>query len=124
MRKTFRQSRRSLPTCRDLFANYAAQKEVANNPKVDPALIMNSLTSKTVPVISALAHNYAVFDHWFASLPTQTFCNRSFVHAGTSSGYVNNAGSGRFFVNDTTTIFDLLDDVENLKRKFNLSMVP
>lgn len=89
--------------------NYAAQKEVANNPKVDPGQIMNSLTPKTVPVLSAQAHNYAVFDHWFASIPTQTFCNRSFVHAGTSSGYVNNAGGGRFFVNDTTTIFDLLE---------------
>ena len=94
---------------RGFIRNYAAQKAVANNPKVDPALIMNSLTPKTVPVISALAHNYAVFDHWFASLPTQTFCNRSFVHAGTSSGYVNNAGGGRFFVNDTKTIFDLLE---------------
>jgi phospholipase C len=85
--------------------NYADQKE---KPK-DPANIMNSLTPKTVPVISALAHNYAVFDHWFASIPTQTFCNRSFVHAGTSSGYVNNGGGGLCFVNETPTIFDLLE---------------
>jgi len=31
-------------------------------------------------------------------IPTQTFCNRSFVHAGTSSGYVNNGGAGLCFV--------------------------
>ncbi len=89
--------------------NYMKQKGVADDPKIDPGKIMNSLTPKTVPVLSALAHHYAVFDHWFASIPTQTFCNRSFVHAGTSSGYVNNRGGGRFFVNDTPTIFDLLE---------------
>ncbi len=89
--------------------NYADQKEVMGDPKIDPAKIMDSLTPKTVPVLSALAHNYAVCDHWFASIPTQTFCNRSFVHAGTSSGYVNNGGGGHCLVNDTTTIFDLLE---------------
>jgi phospholipase C len=86
--------------------NYADQKD----QPADPAKIMQCLTPKTVPVLSALAHNYALCDHWFASIPTQTFCNRSFVHAGTSSGYVNNGGGGHCFVNDTTTIFDLLED--------------
>jgi phospholipase C len=97
------------PNMQGFIRNYKAQKELANDPKIDPATIMNSLTPKTVPVLSALAHNYAVFDHWFASIPTQTFCNRSFVHAGTSSGYVNNGGGGLCFVNDTPTIFDLLE---------------
>jgi phospholipase C len=93
------------PNMQGFIRNYADQKE----KPADPAVIMNSLTPKTVPVISALAHNYAVFDHWFASIPTQTFCNRSFVHTGTSSGYVNNGGGGRCFVNETPTIFDLLE---------------
>lgn len=84
--------------------NYAAQKD----KPADPAIIMNSLTPQTLPVLSSLAHHYAVCDRWFASIPTQTFCNRSFVHAGTSSGYVNNGGGGHCFVNETTTIFDLL----------------
>ena len=85
--------------------NYMDQKD---KPK-DPTKIMDLLTPKTVPVLSSLAHHYAVCDRWFASLPTQTFCNRSFVHAGTSSGYVNNAGGGLCFVNDSPTIFDLLE---------------
>jgi phospholipase C len=93
------------PNMQGFIRNYADQKD---KPK-ESAIIMNSLTPKTVPVFSALAHNYAVFDHWFASIPTQTFCNRSFVHAGTSSGYVNNGGGGPCFVNDTLTIFDLLE---------------
>jgi phospholipase C len=85
--------------------NYLDQKVKPN----DGSIIMQQLTPKTLPVLSSLAHNYALCDQWFASIPTQTFCNRSFVHAGTSSGYVNNGGPGLCFVNDTPTIFDLLE---------------
>jgi phospholipase C len=85
--------------------NYAAQK----HKPVDPSAIMQCLVPKSLPVLSTLAHNFAVCDRWFASIPTQTFCNRSFVHAGTSSGYVNNGGDGLCFVNETPTIFDLLE---------------
>jgi phospholipase C len=93
------------PNMQGFIRNYADQKD---KPK-DPATIMQCLTPKTLPVLSSLAHHYAVCDHWFASIPTQTFCNRSFVHAGTSSGYINNGGGGLCFVNDSPTIFDLLE---------------
>jgi phospholipase C len=79
--------------------------------KVSPNTIMNCFTPKTVPVLSSLAYHYGVCDHWFSSVPTQTLCNRSFVHAGTSSGYVDNGGGdGILLVNDTPTIFNLLND--------------
>jgi phospholipase C len=52
--------------------NYAAQKQAL----VDPAKIMESLTPKTVPVFSSLAHHYAVCDRCFDSIPSQTFCDR------------------------------------------------
>ena len=93
------------PNMQGFIRNYAAQKE----KPADPAKIMDSLTPKTLPVLSSMAHHYALCDRWFASMPTQTFCNRSFVHAGTSSGYVNNGGGGLCFVNDSLTIFDLLE---------------
>ena len=93
------------PNMLGFIRNYADQKD---QPE-DPAKIMEALTPKTLPVVSSLAHHYALCDHWFASLPTQTFCNRSFVHAGTSSGYVNNGGGGLCFINETPTIFDLLE---------------
>ena len=93
------------PNMQGFIRNYGDQKDKSD----DPGKIMLSLTPKTVPVLSSLAHHYAVFDHWFSSIPTQTFCNRSFVHAGTSSGYVNNGGGGMVFVNETPTIFDLLE---------------
>jgi phospholipase C len=93
------------PNMQGFIRNYAAQK----GAPADATKIMDSLTPKTLPVLSSLAHHYALCDRWFASIPTQTFCNRSFVHAGTSSGYVNNGGGGRCFVNDSLTIFDLLE---------------
>jgi phospholipase C len=93
------------PAMQGFIRNYADQKTKPTNA----ATIMQQLTPKTLPVLSSLAHEYALCDHWFASIPTQTFCNRSFVHAGTSSGYVNNGGGGLCFVNETPTIFDLLE---------------
>lgn len=75
----------------------------------DPKTIMNCFTPASVPVLSSLAYHYGVCDHWFSSIPSQTICNRSYVHAGTSSGYVNNeGGDGILFINDTPTIFNLL----------------
>jgi phospholipase C len=75
------------------------------------ATIMNCFTPAQVPVLSSLARYYGLCDHWFASIPSQTLCNRSFMQAGTSSGYVNNDGSdGILFINNTPTIFNLLTD--------------
>src|SRR6202022_1748254 len=82
-------------------------KNVGNLPNA--AIIMNCFTPATVPVLSSLAHYFGLCDHWFASIPSQTLCNRSFMQAGTSSGYVNNDGSdGILFINNTPTIFNLL----------------
>ncbi len=74
----------------------------------NPEIIMNCFTPSTLPVLSSLAHYYGVCDHWFCSIPSQTLCNRSFVQAGTSSGYVDNQGGGLVFVNKTPTIYNLL----------------
>jgi phospholipase C len=84
-------------------------KNQANPANVD--VILNCFTPASVPVLSSLAINYGLCDHWFASVPSQTLCNRSFLAAGTSSGYVNNeGGDGLLFVNDKPTIFNLLSE--------------
>jgi phospholipase C len=70
--------------------------------------IMNHFQPEDVPVISQLAKAYAVCDHWFCSIPSQTNCNRSFAAAGTSSGWVNNSDGLIPFINATETIFNLL----------------
>lgn len=84
--------------------------------EVDPAVIMNCFPPSYLPAINGLAQNFAVCDNWFSSVPTQTFPNRSFVHAATSSGNVYNiwkTGTGKLdfgaFINKTETIYDLLE---------------
>jgi phospholipase C len=52
--------------------------------------IMQCFTPSSIPVLSALARDFAVFDHWFCAVPSQTWCNRAFWHAATSWGWVNN----------------------------------
>lgn len=47
-------------------------------------------TPDTAPVINALAREYAVFTHWHCDAPTCTFPNRSFFHAATSGGRMDN----------------------------------
>ncbi|MFZ3210386.1 MAG: alkaline phosphatase family protein [Terriglobales bacterium] len=92
------------PAMNGFVYNYTIQEH-----QPTPATIMQCLTPEVVPVLSHLAYHYGACDHWFASIPTQTLCNRSFLHAGTSSGYVDNGGEdGVVFVNDTPTIFNLL----------------
>jgi len=54
--------------------------------------IMACYQPQTVPILSTLARQFAVFDHWFCSVPSQTWCNRAFWHAATSWGHVVNGG--------------------------------
>jgi phospholipase C len=74
----------------------------------NPDLIMETYTPAQVPVLSALAQNYAISDAWFCSVPTQTLPNRAFVHAGTSNGNVNNGQYPDPFDFDVPSIFNVL----------------
>ena len=49
------------------------------------AQIMTGYAPPQVPVTSVLARGFATFDHWFCEVPSQTFPNRLFFHAATSS---------------------------------------
>lgn len=55
-----------------------------------PVQIMEPFSPAQVRVISALATNFAVCDEYFCSVPSQTWPNRSFFHAGTANGNINN----------------------------------
>lgn len=53
----------------------------------DPGEIMRCFdTSTQLPVLYALAREYAICDRWFASMPGPTWPNRMFVHAASSGG--------------------------------------
>jgi phospholipase C len=51
--------------------------------------IMGCFTPAALPVLSGLARGFAVCDHWFGSVPTETLPNRAFVNAGTSQGHMD-----------------------------------
>ncbi|HEY6234962.1 MAG TPA: alkaline phosphatase family protein, partial [Candidatus Elarobacter sp.] len=55
------------------------------------AAVMRCYGPGRVPALTALAQEFALCDHWFASVPGPTWPNRFFVHAATSGGYTDNA---------------------------------
>jgi phospholipase C len=59
-------------------------------PGTMPSDIMGMYTPEMLPIMSTLARKYAVCDHWFASVPTQTIPNRCFAGAATSQGHLDN----------------------------------
>lgn len=70
--------------------------------------IMHCFPPEATPVTSGLARAFAVSDAWFASVPSQTFCNRSFLVSGQSHGFVCNANYVKWSRNDAPTVFDRL----------------
>jgi phospholipase C len=53
--------------------------------------IMGIFPPSALPILSGLARGFAVCDHWYSSVPTETFPNRAFAHAATSQGHMNDA---------------------------------
>jgi phospholipase C len=94
----------------DYISTFTA--EMGRQPAFDNyAQIMTGYTPQQMPVISSLAKNFEVFDHWFCEVPSQTFTNRSFFHAGTASGFVLNSPPASAFPvhNRAETIFERLE---------------
>ena len=72
--------------------------------------IMTGFTPEQVPVLNGLARAFGVFDHWFCEVPSQTFMNRSFWTAATSSGLVVNSPAKKWLTeNAAETIFNRLE---------------
>jgi phospholipase C len=69
-------------------------------------LVMLCQPPEQVPVLSRLALEFAVFDHWFCSVPGETWPNRNFLHAATSDGETNI----ELRPYTDRTIFDVLED--------------
>jgi phospholipase C len=84
----------------------------------DPREIMICYTPDQVPVLSTLARQFAVCDHWYASVPSETLPNRHFTHAATSGGQVNNAPKGDC---DARTIYNLIQDAIEKEGRSDLS---
>jgi phospholipase C len=101
------------PTMDGFVADYIScfTGEVGRQPTYEEyAHIMTGYTPEQVPVLSGIAREFGVFDHWFSEVPSQTFMNRSFWTAGTSSGFAVNSPFHKWRKqNDAETIFERLE---------------
>ncbi len=100
------------------LANYETKKGV-NEANVKD--VMHYILPQHVPITAWLANRFAVCDHWFASVPTQTFANRMFSQCAAAgvdlfdNSYLDDfqyavpwAGGG---VDVMPNVFSQLDDV-------------
>lgn len=69
--------------------------------------IMQTYGPDEANVINDIARNFAVCDRWFASVPSQTWPNRGFVHTGSSDGHKDNDLYEWYHI---PTIFNALKD--------------
>jgi phospholipase C len=67
------------------MASYAGVCAKANQHR-NPAEILKCFSPAQLPVLNALAQEFAICDNWYASMPGPTWPNRMFVHAASSGG--------------------------------------
>ncbi|KAF9592217.1 hypothetical protein IFM89_012793 [Coptis chinensis] len=72
--------------------------------------VMNGFDPDMVAVYKTLVQEFAVFDRWFASVPSSTQPNRLYVHSGTSHGATSNIPSLLIKGYPQKTIFDQIDE--------------
>jgi phospholipase C len=81
--------------------NYGQQPD---NTPLRAKRIMKCFAPDRLPSLTTLAREFVVCDHWFSSVPAQTWPNRFFVHAATSQGEIDNTPR----IYDARTIYDNL----------------
>ncbi|HMH33483.1 MAG TPA: alkaline phosphatase family protein [Puia sp.] len=77
--------------------NYQNQKNIP----ADPSVIMKAFSPDKLPILTQLAREFVVCDHWFSSMPGPTWPNRFFVHAATSGGLDDSPSLGQILIADT-----------------------
>jgi phospholipase C len=80
---------------------------VGNPTDSQLGLVMQSFSAAQLPVINALADQFAICDNWHAEVPGPTQPNRLYLHAATSDGHALNAWSTKF---DLKTIYEQVAD--------------
>lgn len=69
-------------------SGFVASYVASNNRKhtqVDPAEVMKCYQPSQLPVLTALAQQFAVCDRWFSPMPGPTWPNRFFLHGASSA---------------------------------------
>jgi phospholipase C len=106
------------------MASYADACAKAGQQR-DPAEILQCYDPAQLPVLKALAKEFAICDNWFASMPGPTWPNRMFVHAASSGGLDHSPTQLEIvhwetfggFAFPNGTIFDRIAAKPNLKRR-------
>jgi phospholipase C len=93
------------PTNQGFVYNYGEQQGVT---PAQARTIMRCFSPAHLPVLTRLAQQFAVCDHWHSSLPGPTWPNRLFAHCATSGGFVDN--NPRNY--SMTSIFERLSDIQ------------
>ena len=106
----------SAPTNAGFVLSYAQQVGADGRRLGDRGReIMQCLDPSLVPVLTTLARNFTVCDHWFSSVPGPTWPNRFFLHAGTAKGFlVTPEVPGQFASQFWTSPYDMPTIFENL----------
>jgi phospholipase C len=77
----------------DAAISYDQRSKRTVLPNTAATNIMGIFPPSALPVLSGLAKGFAVCDHWYCSVPTETFPNRAFACAATSQGHMNDGTS-------------------------------
>ena len=109
-------------------ANYEKSDTEGPPPPVsDIGFIMSCCDTQTqLPVLYALASNFALCDHWYSSMPGPTWPNRFFVHGASSGGWDDSPSTKQMlewevdgFKYPNGSIYDALDAASAPYRFYN-----
>ena len=100
---------KSTPGPHDPITNEGFVRSYEGTTHGNGSRIMQCFAPPRIPVLAALAKGFAICDHWFCSVPGETWPNRNYCHAATSDGEVNIRK--RFYTN--RTVFQVLRDAKH-----------
>jgi phospholipase C len=73
------------------MSGFVLNYETKSGGAASGARIMKCFKPEALPILTTLAREYAVCDHWFSSVPGPTLPNRLYAHCGTSRGRLDMA---------------------------------
>ncbi len=91
------------------------QRDAPGPPSFEPPAdvsgtdVMTCFEAGSLPSLHTLAREFAVCDHWFASLPGPTWPNRFFIHSASSDGRVSMGAADLMHPYRMDTIFNRLE---------------
>ena len=97
----------------------ASARHTAETPE-DAARVMECFQSDQVPVLTALAQEFALCNYRHASLPGPTWPNRFFAHAATSGGLKDSPTNEQMALGFSFTNGTIYDSLANAKKDWRI----